>query len=500
MTIPFRALLVNGCLTIFCYSAYINADEPASGNGIAFTNANIVTMQTADTVFGATLLVKGGKIEAIAPASTPIDDSYRIVDLNNQWVVPGFIDGHVHLNQSGSAYSRPDIIDATAIEPYAVEQAWLRHSLPDITHSYIMNGVTTIVDMGGPSAWIPDYDELSKNPSSPYILRAAELISAAPVPALNADGPVFKTVKDATAATDEVKRQLLLPSQVVKFVWTHEAGLSPEALMDRYTQAMKTARDAGKIVAVHAESLPYAKAAIKAGAHILVHGVITDYIDDEFIALAQKHNVSYMPTLTAHQHYKSLFLRNIDFTERERAIAPKRVQQSFKALLNAPAKDVPMYAMMSKYMTYVDDTASIGTLSVQEQGIVGQLSAMFSERIRDIQFTNLKRAADARLRLAFGTDAGNPGTLHGVSIHEEMRAWLKAGISPDTLLHAMTVGTAEAMKINNITGALLSSKEASFIVFPTSPLSEELSDLSPSYVVKSGQIVYSPSSESHYAP
>lgn len=500
MTFSTRTFLVSGCMAIFGYSAQLCADEPTFAGGIAFTNANIVTMQTADTVVGATLLVKGGKVEAIAPASTPIDDSYRIVDLKNQWVVPGFIDGHVHLNQSGSAYSRPDIIDATAIEPYAVEQTWLRQSLPEITHSYVINGVTTIVDMGGPSAWIPDYDELSTETSSPYILRAAELISAAPVPALDADGPVFKAVNDAKAASDEVKRQLLLSSQVVKFVWTHETGLSPEALTERYSQAMKTARDAGKIVAVHAESLPYAKAAVKAGAHILVHGVITDVIDDEFIALAKKHDVSYMPTLTAHRHYKSLFLRNIDFTERELAMAPKRVLQSFNTLQNASAKDVPMYAMMSKYMNYVDDTASIGTLSLQEQGIVGQLSAMFSERIRDIQVTNLKRAADAGLRLAFGTDAGNPGTLHGVSIHEEMRAWLKAGISPDTLLHAMTIGAAEAMGISHLKGALLSSKEASFVVLPASPLSEELPDLSPSFVVKSGKIVYSHSSEINDAP
>ena len=64
---------------------------------------------------------------------------------------------------------------------------------------------------------------------------------------------------------------------------------------------MKAAGDAahaaGKRLAVHATELVVAKAALRAGADYLVHGVFDAPVDDEFIALAKKNDALLCPTL-----------------------------------------------------------------------------------------------------------------------------------------------------------------------------------------------------------
>src|SRR5439155_27061520 len=52
---------------------------------------------------------------------------------------------------------------------------------------------------------------------------------------------------------------------------------------------------------------------------------------------------------------------------------------------------------------------------------------------------NLKRVRDAGIPVAFGTDAGNPLTLHGASVFMELEAMQAAGIRPVDLLRSATI-------------------------------------------------------------
>lgn len=457
---------------------------------VAYTHANIITMQTQEPIKDATLLVKDGKIEAIVPSNTSIEKDYATIDLNGGWVMPGFIDGHVHLNQSGSAYTRPDIIDATNIVAYSKEQDWLKNHLPTILSDYTQLGVTTVVDLGGPSAWLDDYAQLMQALATPAIYAAAELINTAPVPVLDNTGPVFTAISTAKEALQAVEAQLALPTKVVKFVWTGEAGLSPEALIELYQPAIKAAKTQQRIIAVHAEQLSYAKAAIIAGADILVHGVMTDVIDDEFITLAKQHGAVYMPTLTAHQHYKDVFLKQVVLPLDNTDTYFDYVSSSFDNLYAHPELSGQMFNIMTKYMPYVDVPSKAADLSKQEQAIVGQLSQLFSPTITHNQQQNLKLAANAGLKLAFGTDAGNAATLHASAIYEEIQAWLAAGMSPLQIAQAMTIGNAVAYNIDDETGTISSGKDASFVVFNTNPLTPGFPSLRPNRVIKAGHQVF----------
>ena len=63
----------------------------------------------------------------------------------------------------------------------------------------------------------------------------------------------------------------------------------------------------------------------------------------------------------------------------------------------------------------------------------------------EIMMNNLRRLADAGVEVVMGTDAGNIGTLHGPSIHREMRMMVEAGLTPLEVLRSATVSGARAM-------------------------------------------------------
>ena len=489
MKTPFLLLLVLFSIIIARHTHAQVAPVTYSDDTTAFVHANIITMQTQEAVRDATLLVSHGKIDAIIPGSQPVNPRYKQIDLKGGWVIPGLIDGHIHLNQSGSAFARPDIIDATEVTSYQQEQHWLKENLPEILSNYTRAGVTTVFDMGGPSGWLDYYGQRMKSPNVPTIFAAAELISSTTVPALNDSGPVFLQALSTDEALATITMQANLPVNIAKFVWTGEAGLSPAELAYRFGPAIKAAHDAGLIVAVHAEQLDYAKAAINAGADILVHGVITDRIDEEFITLAKSRGTVYMPTLSAHKHYKDIFLKQLTLPNDITGAYADYVTSSFNALYQNPALTGQMFNVMRKYLPYVDTPAQTLLLTEQEKAIVAQLAAMFSATIERIQKDNLKRAADAGIKLAFGTDAGNPGTLHGQAIFGEMQAWIDAGIPAVDIVTAMTIGNAVAFQIVDKQGSIASGKDASFAVFKENPLTPKLPSKRPVLVVKNGHIV-----------
>jgi imidazolonepropionase-like amidohydrolase len=103
------------------------------------------------------------------------------------------------------------------------------------------------------------------------------------------------------------------------------------------------------------------------------------------------------------------------------------------------------------------------------------------ERIKAIadksRFDSLVKAAQAGVRIAFGTDAGSPVVRHNVVV-PEMEFMIKLGVVKDN--HgAIMSATREAAVVNRIdskTGTLEVGKEADLIVVDGNPI-ENLSAL-----------------------
>jgi imidazolonepropionase-like amidohydrolase len=71
-----------------------------------------------------------------------------------------------------------------------------------------------------------------------------------------------------------------------------------------------------------------------------------------------------------------------------------------------------------------------------------------------------------------GTDAGNIGTLHGPSIHREMKMMVEAGLTPLEVLRAATVNGARALGLEGQAGELKGGMLADLVILDADPLAD----------------------------
>lgn len=85
---------------------------------------------------------------------------------------------------------------------------------------------------------------------------------------------------------------------------------------------------------------------------------------------------------------------------------------------------------------------------------------------------NLKRAADAGLLIAMGTDAGPfPERFQGYFEHLEMEMMAEAGLTPAQVLRAATVDAARTMRVDGV-GELKPGAWADFVALERNPLQD----------------------------
>jgi imidazolonepropionase-like amidohydrolase len=153
-----QRLLHDICLSAFlvaCLASCANRPQPTVASTLALVGGTVVHPQrdAARAVApNSVIVVTDGRITAVGPAdSVPIPAGATVVDARGKWIVPGLIDAHVHFFQSGNLYTRPDAADLGAAVPYAREVARNKARLAATFKVYLASGVTSVVDIGGPS-------------------------------------------------------------------------------------------------------------------------------------------------------------------------------------------------------------------------------------------------------------------------------------------------------------------------------------------------------------
>jgi imidazolonepropionase-like amidohydrolase len=98
---------------------------------------------------------------------------------------------------------------------------------------------------------------------------------------------------------------------------------------------------------------------------------------------------------------------------------------------------------------------------------------------------NLQRLAGAGIPVVLGTDAGNPLTLHGPSVLEELQAMRDAGLTPDQVLTAATADAARALGLANH-GRLTPEASADLLVLDQDPREDITRMGSPTWILRQG--------------
>src|SRR5439155_3497864 len=136
-----------------------------------------------------------------------------------KFVIPGLIDAHIHFDQSGDVFTRPDAVDLRAIRSYPEELAWTKMRLPITLMRYLAAGVTSVVDMGGPLWTFEVRDLANKSSLAPRVAVAGPLIStAAELPFVETDPPVI-VAESPEMARDLVRKNAMRHPDLTKILF-----------------------------------------------------------------------------------------------------------------------------------------------------------------------------------------------------------------------------------------------------------------------------------------
>ncbi|MBV8203358.1 MAG: amidohydrolase family protein [Acidobacteria bacterium] len=411
----------------------------------ALVGATLIDGTGAPPVAGSVVVIRAGKIECAGPRSAcPVPAGIDVLDVAGMWITPGVIDAHVHFSQTGWADGRPDALDVRAKHPYEQVEAGLRRHPERFGRTYLCAGVTSVFDVGG-YPWtltLPAWAET--NPEVARVAAAGPLLSTRDhwvnLPAERQ----FVFLRDEAAAREGVRYLAEAGAAAVK-VWFIPEKPIPE-LEPLVAAAGDEARRRRLPLIVHATGLAEAKAALRAGARVLVHSVWDLPVDQELLDLAKRQGTFYCPTLTVMRGYQRMF---------ESAAAKK-----------TPAVDDPNGCVDPETLAKVAETAATESPRTAEQ--IAASAQRTGERER-VAAANLVVVARAGVPIAMGTDAGNPLTLHGVSVYAEMEAMQRAGLTPREVLMAATRGGAAAMGRDKELGTIEKGKLADLLVVAADP-------------------------------
>ncbi|MEP6604191.1 MAG: hypothetical protein ABJB69_09605, partial [Spartobacteria bacterium] len=97
----------------------IAATHGAHAEKFALVNGTIINPGSSEVRgpgTNAAIVIDGDHIESIGPKILPADA--KLIDAKGKFILPGYIDTHVHFFQSGDIYTRPDAVDLTSVRPY----------------------------------------------------------------------------------------------------------------------------------------------------------------------------------------------------------------------------------------------------------------------------------------------------------------------------------------------------------------------------------------------
>lgn len=423
----------------------------SGGPLVAIVGATVVHPERdgADAVSAnTTVVIRGARIESLGPRdSVTVPKGATVIDGHGKWVVPGLTDAHVHFFQSGNLYTRPDVADFNAVIPYAQEVARNKARLPATFKIWLASGVTSVVDIGGPFWNFEVRDAAAASPAAPRVAVAGPLLSMVDRPQLDLGDPPIIRVDSPAVALKLVERELARRPDYIKVWFIHRPGDDLAAQEAIVKAAGDAAHAAGLRLAVHATELVTAKAALRAGADYLVHSVINEPVDEEFIELAMRNKIIYCPTLFVFQGYPLALSNTWRPTPAEARRADPQVLAAMGDLERIPANKLP--ERVAKAM--------------REAGPVPPLT---------VALHNLKTVLDAGITIVMGTDAGNIGTLHGPSVLREMRLMQEAGLTPLQVLRSATSDGALALGLAGELGRIAPGQRADLVVLDADPLAD----------------------------
>ena len=355
----------------------------------------------------SSVLVEGAIIRSVA-ARIPHPPDATVIDGTGKTLLPGLIDAHTH----------------------TIAEALLQQAP--------VFGVTTDLDMFTDPATAARIEKEQREGKllDSADLRSAGYLATSPGGHGTEYGLAVPTLTRPEEAQAWVDARIAEGSDYIKVVYDDSIEYGVEKPKPTLTKdVLKALADAahkrGKLVVMHIGSLQQALDAIDAGTDGLAHLFVGAASGPDFGTVAAAHHIFVVPTLTVLNTIcgTGFDAELADDSRLKPYLLPSEVA-ALKARFSLPAKPSCEGA---------------------------------DEAVRQLKA--------AHVPILAGTDAGNPGTTQGASIHGELELLVRAGLTPLEALHAATAATAAAFHLDD-RGQIAAGKRADLVLVNGDPTSD----------------------------
>lgn len=184
-----------------------------------------------------------------------------------------------------------------------------------------------------------------------------------------------------------------------------------------------------------------AKQLVKDGVDGLVHSIQDREVDNDLISMMKEKDVFYAPALTSDQ-------AKFVYADEPSWLGEQSMREVYPAQLSAYLANS---IIVRKFKRDPDAQRARRQYSTAEK--------------------NLKKMADAGVKIALGSDSGGENTYPGYFEHRELQLMVDAGLSPMDAIKAATSVSASVLKLDDI-GTLAPGKRAEFLVLSANPLTK----------------------------
>jgi imidazolonepropionase-like amidohydrolase len=418
------------CLCVLLVATAARAEK------LSLVGATVINPAEGKVLPNTTIVINGDKIEAVVMGKQNAAALGKQIDCKGKFILPGYIDTHIHFFQSADLFTRPDGADLNSVRPYKDEVAWIKSHLNDVFARYIRCGITSVVDVGGPMWNFEVRKTANSTAKAPRVAVAGPLISSVSREKLDLGDPPIVKIDNPDQAREFVRKLAAQNPDLVK-IWYIVDKDHPVDSFRPIVRATVEESHAHKIrVAVHATELETARAAVEEGADILVHSVVDKPVDDAFVKLLKDRHIILCPTLVVFERYGRTFSHQLNLTPEEKAWGNPEVIASLD-VTKIPQDKLP---------------DRIKSALAKPDEALDRIKKTYA-----IALPNLKTLEDAGITIAAGTDAGNIGTIHGPALFREFQLMKEAGLTPMQILQCATANAAKLF--GGDTGAHIGSIE-----------------------------------------
>ena len=395
---------------------------------------NLIDVENGELRKAITITVSSSEIKSITKGYARASQNDTVIDLKNSFVLPGFMDMHVHLAQE---------YVPKAERPAKSEPEYRALSAANAATKTLMAGFTSVRNLGdGGMETIALREAISQGLIvGPRIFTSGKTIATTgghgdPSNGKSKDdysppSPEDGVIDSPEEAIKAVRQRYKDGTDGIKITATGgvlsvaKSGENPQFTDSELQAIVQTANDYGLWTAAHAHGKEGMRRAVNAGINSIEHGT---YMDEEIMALMKSKGTYYVPTIMAGNW-----------------VAEKaKIPNFFPALVKPKAE-------------------KIGP----------QIEATFSA------------AYKAGVKIAFGTDSGV--SAHGDN-WQEFILMTEGGMTPAIALKSATIETAKLLRMEDRLGQIKTGMLADIIALAENPLTNIAAVSNVKFVMKDGVV------------